>query len=483
MVHYPSSIYVNQEPTAIIINHPDLIVHPAPIVFHKPAAVVQNPNYRPDRNMDSSAGQQQHRSSKKVKTKINESRILEQHKSKSKDFKSISYNSQENDSFNSNQEIIKVKESTTTYDYSNQQPRYGPRILSSYDFNQPAIHKKCQNQQTHTETQKENSFFQRKFEDHHKNAIKHHKPKNVNENSNKITHRQHVKFNQNQKKLEEQKIFDRKLYEENFNDAKKPTNENRKYLMYSNVKDVEKIAMPPKVNVYHGDKAININTKLLPPYFESAKKLFSQTEPASLPPNEEYSQYIHFDRNNKIKEKFIQSSEIKSQFARNNNYDRQHRPKVIEESKLQMRKKMENSESSSSFDQQYVPTRQLSHKKIADYTSNRNYQTTLQSSTKQYFKNDIETPSSSSEINNNFAYENYFNHHENIQSKDLEQIPYENIPQNYVEYLPENYNKNVEDTTYQNDIPTNIEETPIIQIDTAAASNNHPMVYYGNDYY
>lgn len=49
IVHYPSSIYVNQEPTAVVINHPDLIVHPAPVVFHKPAAVVQNPNYRPNK--------------------------------------------------------------------------------------------------------------------------------------------------------------------------------------------------------------------------------------------------------------------------------------------------------------------------------------------------------------------------------------------------------------------------------------------------
>lgn len=43
LIHKPADIYVKQEPTHVIINHPDLIIHPAPIIFHKPAAVVTVP--------------------------------------------------------------------------------------------------------------------------------------------------------------------------------------------------------------------------------------------------------------------------------------------------------------------------------------------------------------------------------------------------------------------------------------------------------
>lgn len=40
IVHNPADIHVQQPPTHVVINHPDLIIHPAPIIFHRPAAVI-----------------------------------------------------------------------------------------------------------------------------------------------------------------------------------------------------------------------------------------------------------------------------------------------------------------------------------------------------------------------------------------------------------------------------------------------------------
>lgn len=43
IVHHPSPIYVKRPPTFVTINHPDIIIEPNPVVYHKPAAVVRSP--------------------------------------------------------------------------------------------------------------------------------------------------------------------------------------------------------------------------------------------------------------------------------------------------------------------------------------------------------------------------------------------------------------------------------------------------------
>lgn len=50
IVHKPCDILVQHAPTHVVINHPDVIIHPAPVIFHKPAAVVPvHRRYKPKR--------------------------------------------------------------------------------------------------------------------------------------------------------------------------------------------------------------------------------------------------------------------------------------------------------------------------------------------------------------------------------------------------------------------------------------------------
>ncbi|KAJ6638685.1 Chorion protein S38 [Pseudolycoriella hygida] len=43
IVHHPSKIYVKRPPTFVTINHPDIVIEPNPVVYHKPAAVIRSP--------------------------------------------------------------------------------------------------------------------------------------------------------------------------------------------------------------------------------------------------------------------------------------------------------------------------------------------------------------------------------------------------------------------------------------------------------
>lgn len=500
IVHYPSSIYVNQEPTAIVINHPDLIVQPAPIVFHKPAAVVQNPNYRPGQNENAPAAHKQQLSEIQTK-KCKESRTFEQ-KINSNDFKSIHNNNQK--TFNSN--LVKKFEESTAYEReklvtnaNNQNSKFGPKIYASYNFNLEND-QKWHNQFENQKEIAKNSFFGRKLKNvenletskHKENTMRHHKFQSKNlfdkfeeKDSNQIRYQEHLEFNRNEKKLQET-TFERKSFQsvqpnlkQKINEAEKQIKNDNRLHRYSNVQDMEKILMPPKVNVFHGDKAINFNTKLLPPYFQSKPDFVS---PAVL--NEESTQFINrFDKRKNLKNKCIQS-EIKNQFG-GHNIQRHHnqeylinrRPDIDQELTSKITKKMENYESTRNFDQ-YIPI-QTSHRKYDNSIQSRNYENYLQSA-EQYFKDDTETPNKV----NNFAYENYLNYREKTKSNYMDEMPIEKLPQNDIEYYsrnrPEYYNEEANRTPYQ-DGHLNREE-PIIMTATAAASNQQPIVYYGNYY-